>query len=149
MADCELIGTLKHRSVSRSIAFQQLKTYIILFPFVPHALRSMYSGVSVPVVRSDLVIDASGVNVCFGLSSSYVCLIVKRDQNASMRDDTRLMYVLDAALYLLKDLTMSLSSSQVLCPAKSFDCIHFLLKNNWGISSCLSSASRILGSALR
>jgi hypothetical protein len=62
-----------------------------------------------------------GVNVLFGLSSSYVCLTVKRDQHAGAQLQSDYQLPLDAVCHSLYNSSSSISLSQALCPAKPFD----------------------------
>jgi hypothetical protein len=83
MAVCDLAGISKHRSVRCPDAFQQVTKLMSYHSHPCCMLRSPYTAMSAfqsPALV--LWLETCGVNVLFGLSSSYVCLTVKRDQHA-------------------------------------------------------------------
>ena len=91
MTACDLVGMSKHRSVRCPDAFQQV-TKPISYHSHPCCMLCGPCTAMSAFQSSDLVVwlETCGMNVLFGLSSSYVCLTVKRDHNASTQLAVRL-----------------------------------------------------------
>jgi hypothetical protein len=102
ITDCDLAGTSKHRSVRCFNAFQQVTKPISYHSYPCRMLCGPCTAMS--AFQSSVLVlwlETCGVNVRFGLSSSYVCLTVKRDQHAGAQLQSDYRVTVGAAYHSL------------------------------------------------
>jgi hypothetical protein len=102
MTDGDLAGTSKQRSVTCPDAFQQVTKPI---SYHSHPCRMLCGPcTAMSAFQSSVLVlwlEMCGVNVRFDLSSSYVCLTVKRDQHAGKQLQLDYRLTAGAAYYSL------------------------------------------------